>query len=66
MQIEGLSGDVTPGASGDRDAAILAVLRPDQRESYEHWRAERRADAQRDFAEIGLKMPEGWDALSAD
>jgi hypothetical protein len=64
MQIEGVSADASPGA--DRDAAIMAVLRPDQRQRYSEWQAERRASAEANFAEIGLQMPEGWDVLEED
>jgi hypothetical protein len=66
MQIEGVSTDPAPASREGRDAAIMAVLRPEQQESYERWRAERRARAEQEMAEMGLKMPEGWDALGAD
>jgi hypothetical protein len=64
MQIEGVSTDADPGS--DRNAAIMDVLRPDQRDAYTAWREERTARARREFEEIGLKMPEGWDAIDDD
>ena len=64
MQIEGVTTDAAPGA--DRDAAVMAVLRPDQRERYDQWREERRQRASQEFLDIGLKMPDGWDALSGE
>lgn len=64
MQIEGVSTDADPG--NDRNAAIMEVLRPDQRDAYTAWRDERAAHARREFEEIGLKMPEGWDAIDDD
>ncbi len=64
MQIEGVSAEA--GAGTDRDAAIMNVLRPDQQQKYEQWRAERRARTEQEFTDIGLKMPESYDALSAE
>jgi hypothetical protein len=66
MQIEGVTADAAKASREDRDAAIMAVLRPDQQATYEQWRAERRAVAEQEFAEIGVRMPEGWDALGSD
>lgn len=66
MQLEGVSADATLASGNDRDAAVMAVLRPEQQDSYEKWRADQRARAEQEFAEIGLKLPEGWDALNAD
>ena len=64
MQIEGVTTDASPGA--DRDAAVMQVLRPEQQQAYNDWRGERTAKAQQEFAELGLAMPEGWDALTED
>ncbi len=66
MQLEGVISEAAPAAITDRDAAITAVLRPDQQASYDDWRAERRARTEQEMAELGLKMPEGWDALNSD
>ena len=66
MQIEGVSAGASTGSPMDRDAAIMAVLRPEQQQQYTQWRADRRMRAEQDMAEMGLKMPEGWDALSSD
>ena len=62
MQFEGLGDDraaLAPGQS--RDEAIMAVLRPDQRQQYEAHRAQRRQEAEAEAAEIGLKLPADWD-----
>ena len=66
MQIEGVSAEAALPSGSDRDDAIMSVLRPDQQTQYNDWREKRRADAAQEFAEIGLKMPNGWDALSED
>ncbi len=64
MQIEGVTADANPGA--DRDVAVMQVLRPEQQQSYNQWRGERIAKAQQEFGELGLAMPQGWDALTED
>jgi DNA-binding ferritin-like protein len=62
MQMEGLGDDRATLAQGQsRDEAILAVLRPDQREAYEAHRASQRQRADEEMAEIGLKLPADWD-----
>ncbi|HEX2746835.1 MAG TPA: hypothetical protein VHM91_02455 [Verrucomicrobiales bacterium] len=65
MQIEGVSAGAS-GSATDRDSAIMAVLRPEQQQKYTQWRMDRRLRAEQEMAEMGLKMPEGWDALSSD
>lgn len=62
MQFEGLGDDraiIPPGQS--RDDAILAVLRPDQRELYEAHRVKRREEATQEMSEVGLRLPDDWD-----
>jgi len=66
MQIEGIGEEPQLTSTGNRDEAIMEVLRPEQRDHYERWRAQQRARAEQEMAEMGLKMPEGWDALGAD
>ncbi|HWB02493.1 MAG TPA: hypothetical protein VG796_05665 [Verrucomicrobiales bacterium] len=66
MQIEGVTADAATPSAEDRDAAVMAVLRPDQQTKYNQWKEERRARTEQEMAEMGLKMPEGWDALGAD
>ena len=66
MQFEGLEADTTNLDSGaGRDAAIRAVLRPDQRAQLEERRQERLEDARREFEEIGLLPPKGWERLES-
>lgn len=67
MKLEGLGGDSTslsPGQS--RDAAIMNVLRPEQRQQYEEQRQARRAAAGREMEEVGLRLPENWDMFGDD
>ncbi len=67
MRIEGIGEDPSPiGTGADRQAAVLEVLRPDQRQSYERHQAERRAEAEADLAEIGLTLPDDWTVFDED
>lgn len=62
MKFEGLGDDTAKLAPGQsRNDAIMAVLRPDQRQQYEHRRVLRRQEAEQDFQEMGLKLPANWD-----
>lgn len=64
MQFEGLGTDsgALPGGPSKQDA-VMAILRPEQRQAYEAEREKRRLEAQKDLEAIGLSMPENWDAL---
>lgn len=62
MKFEGLGDDSTQLAAGQsRDEAILQVLRPEQRAQYEEQRQARRAAAQEEMNDFGLKVPDNWD-----
>lgn len=64
MKFEGLGDDSSQLAPGQsRDEAVLQVLRPGQRDQYEQQRQERQAAAQREFDDLGLKLPDNWDLL---
>ena len=64
MGFEGLDTDNSALTSGSsKQDAVLAILRPEQREAYNAERERRRAEAQKDLEAIGLSMPENWDAL---
>ncbi|MBK8038168.1 MAG: hypothetical protein IPK22_13710 [Verrucomicrobiaceae bacterium] len=52
---------IRPGA--DRAAAIMQVLRPDQRLQYEAYQQSQREAANRTAAEAGFKLPENWDVF---
>ena len=52
---------MTPG--GDRQSAMLSVLRPDQRAAYEAERKRRREEAAKELAAIGLTLPGDWEML---
>lgn len=67
MQFEGLSGETTPLTAGQsRDEAIMEVLRPEQRQRYEEHRIQRRTEAQKEFTDMGIRLPANWDMFGDD
>ena len=63
MKLEGIGGDIGNTPAGDRQQAMLSVLRPEQLEAYEAERQRRRDEAAKELGEIGLSLPPGWDML---
>ncbi|MHA3775660.1 hypothetical protein ACXR0O_29450 [Verrucomicrobiota bacterium sgz303538] len=61
MVIEGVNGQIGATPAGDRQAAILSVLSPDQRVAYEAERQRRREAAEKDLAAIGLTLSPNWE-----
>ncbi len=67
MKLEGLTGDpaaLSPGQS--RDDAILQVLRPEQQQQYQDHRSARRSAAEKEFSEVGIRLPPNWDMFGED
>lgn len=61
MQFEGLGADTGALASGQsKQDAILAVLRPGQRQAYEAEREKRRQATQKEMQSMGLTLPADW------
>lgn len=59
MQFEGLGTDTAALPSGkSKQDAILAVLRPEQRQAYQDAQAKRRAEARKEMESIGLTLPD--------
>ena len=61
MALDGIRGEIGPTPSGDRQAAMLAVLRADQRAAYEAEQERRRAEAAKDMEAMGLTLPRDWE-----
>lgn len=59
MQLEGL-GTSTPMTGKSKQDAVLAVLRPDQRQAYQAAQEKRRAEEQKELEAIGLTLPDDW------
>ncbi len=59
MQFEGLGTDTAALPSGNsKQDAILAVLRPEQRQAYQAAQAKRRDEARKEMEGIGLTLPD--------
>lgn len=63
MALDGATGQINAAPTGDRNAAILGVLTPDQRVAYEAERNRRREETAKEMAEVGLAFPPEWDMI---
>jgi hypothetical protein len=63
MQLEGIGGQIGSTPTGDRQQAMLSVLRPEQLEAYEGARQRRRDEAAKELGAMGLSLPDNWDLL---
>lgn len=66
MVFQGANGAIGPPPAGDARAAVLSVLRPDQRASYEKEQQRRRDEAAKQMESIGLQLPPDWDVMAED
>lgn len=62
MQFEGL-GTSAPVTGKSKQDAVLAVLRPEQRQAYQAEQEKRRAAAQKEMDSIGLTLPADWTGI---
>jgi hypothetical protein len=63
MKLEGSGGEIGGTPAGDRQQAMLSVLRPEQREAYEAVRQKRREEAAEEMQSLGMSLPPEWDLL---
>lgn len=63
MAFDGATGQINAVPAGDKNAAILSVLTPDQRVAYEAERNRRREEASKGMEEVGLAFPPEWDMI---
>lgn len=63
MILEGESGVIGATPGGDRQAAMLAVLRPEQRAAYAAEQKRRRDEAEKNMEAVGLSLPPDWQML---
>lgn len=62
MQFEGIGTDTGTLAGKSKQDAILAILRPEQREVYEAEQEKRRTKAREEMEAIGLTPPADWNS----
>ena len=63
MVLEGATGEIGSTPSGNPNAAMLSVLRADQRLAYVKERERRRDEAAKEMESIGLALPPTWEML---
>ena len=63
MVLEGATGEIGATPSGNPNAAMLSVLRADQRLAYDKERERRRDEAAKEMESIGLALPPTWEML---
>jgi hypothetical protein len=66
MKLEGVGGEIGATAAGDRQQAMLSVLKPEQRTAYEAERQRQRDEATKNMEAIGLTLPPTWDLLDGN
>lgn len=63
MALEGTTGELAATPVGNKHAAMLAILTPDQRATYDGERQRRREEAEKDMQAIGMTLPPNWEML---
>ncbi len=63
MKLEGANGEIAATSGGDRQAAMLAILKPEQRTAYEAEQKHRRDEAAKNMESVGLTLPPDWQML---
>jgi len=66
MKLEGVGGEIGATAAGNRQQAMLSVLRPEQRTAYEAEQQRQRDEATKNMEAIGLTLPPTWDLLDGN
>lgn len=66
MAFDGMGAEAGALDQTERNVAIRGILRPDQVEVFDTYRAERRAKAEKDMRRLGLSLPDQWDLLEGE
>jgi len=66
MAFDGMGVDQGALDRTERNVAIRGILQPDQVEAFDTYRAERRAEAEKDMRRLGLTLPDQWDMLEGE
>ena len=64
MKFTGGNGLIDAPTGLSRDQAIESVLRPEQKQAFEAFKAEQREKVSREMADFGLSIPDNWDPLN--
>ena len=66
MVLEGAGGQIPVTAAANPREAMLAVLTPDQRATYDDEQRRRRDEAEKDLNSMGMTLPANWEILEDD
>lgn len=66
FKLEGAAGELAAPPEGNRQQAVLSILRPEQREAYQAEAERRREKAVKDMEAIGLSLPADWDPMEME
>lgn len=66
MQLEGGVSEIATGKAGNKQQAIMEVLRPEQRQVYQQEIQRSREEAAKDLNAIGLALPPDWDPIEME
>ena len=66
MVLEGAGGQIPAAVAANPREAMLAVLTPDQRATYDAEQRRRRDEAEKDLNAMGMTLPANWEMLEDD
>jgi hypothetical protein len=66
MVLEGAGGQINAQPSANGREAMLSILTPDQRATYDAERRRRYEEAEKDMNAVGMTMPPNWEMLDED
>lgn len=66
LKLEGGVGEIGAAPAGNKQQAVLSILRPEQRIMFQEEMKHRREEAQKDIEAIGLSLPEDWDPMEME
>jgi hypothetical protein len=66
LKLEGGVGEIGAAPGGNKQQAVLSILRPEQRTAFQEEMKHRREQAQKDIEAIGLSLPEDWDPMEME
>ena len=66
MVLEGAGGQIPAAVAPNPREAMLAVLTPDQRATYDAEQRRRRDEAEKDLNSMGMTLPANWEMLEDD
>lgn len=66
LKLEGGVGEIGAAPAGNKQQAVLSILRPEQRTAFQEEMTHRREQAQKEMEAFGLSLPEDWDPMEME